>query len=630
MPLQGGETVARIYRPDIAARMLDRVKPDFVQCDTKGHPGLSSYPTKIGTPAYKIKEDILKMWRSLTAERDIALYGHHSGLYDMQAAKQHPEWAIVDENGTVSDKYLSPFSPYADQILIPQLKELALNYKLNGAWIDGECWATFVDYGSYATDAYMKETGKKPEKSFEKGYERFREFCRRGFLTYVQHYIDELKRAAPDFQITSNWIFSAYMPVEPTVSVDFLSGDYSSVNSVASARHQGRCLLARGMTWDLMSWGHNAKPEIWTTRNRTTKEYVQYCQEASQIIAMGGAFEFFNIVYGGGGCIQEWAIDTWEKVAAFVREREQICFQSNPLHEIAVLYPEENLPPETKSLYTPWSDSFLSACSWIDAIQNTQHSCEIIYEYQLLPSVLSQYKLLIVPNSNLMKKTSVERILGYVKSGGKVICDINANKYFTSYINVKERYTAKKLIFVDGGKALASLETLTAAYESVNAEICGVYYDDNIYDHDPHPAAILSKYGRGKIINMCFDFSTSYRDNISTALEKFFINQLKAINYAPMIKVRNNPFVDVIPMCKNGKWIINLINYSGNHALENVRTYSAIPPLYHIDIAVSTKKAPKCVYLEPEHKKLDFQFINQKTHFTVDKIDIHKIIVIEK
>ncbi|MCZ7638717.1 MAG: hypothetical protein M5U12_23260 [Verrucomicrobia bacterium] len=31
--------------------ILDQVKPDYLQIDCKGHPGFSSYPTKVGNPA---------------------------------------------------------------------------------------------------------------------------------------------------------------------------------------------------------------------------------------------------------------------------------------------------------------------------------------------------------------------------------------------------------------------------------------------------------------------------------------------------------------------------------------------------------------------------------------------------
>ena len=92
------DTVPELWKPEYYAEMLDAVKPDFVQCDTKGHAGLSSYPTEVGTRA-NLACDILQMMRQETAKRDIALYGHHSGLYDQKAAADHPDWAVVDADG---------------------------------------------------------------------------------------------------------------------------------------------------------------------------------------------------------------------------------------------------------------------------------------------------------------------------------------------------------------------------------------------------------------------------------------------------------------------------------------------------------------------------------------------------
>ena len=59
--------VAEEMRPDVIARLLDEVRPDYVQIDTKGHPGYSSYPTKVGNPAPIMLGDQVKMWRELTA-----------------------------------------------------------------------------------------------------------------------------------------------------------------------------------------------------------------------------------------------------------------------------------------------------------------------------------------------------------------------------------------------------------------------------------------------------------------------------------------------------------------------------------------------------------------------------------
>ena len=65
-----GEVVAHHFDPDVFCEMLDRVKPDFMQFDTKGHAGLSSYPTKAGTQAAEIRQDMLRFLREETEKRE--------------------------------------------------------------------------------------------------------------------------------------------------------------------------------------------------------------------------------------------------------------------------------------------------------------------------------------------------------------------------------------------------------------------------------------------------------------------------------------------------------------------------------------------------------------------------------
>jgi hypothetical protein len=42
---------------------LTKVKPDFIQIDCKGHPGISSYPTKVGYHVKGFEKDPLKLFR---------------------------------------------------------------------------------------------------------------------------------------------------------------------------------------------------------------------------------------------------------------------------------------------------------------------------------------------------------------------------------------------------------------------------------------------------------------------------------------------------------------------------------------------------------------------------------------
>ena len=80
---------------DHLLEQFQKIRPDFVQCDCKGHPGYASYPTKVGVPAPGIEKDALRVWREATKRLGIPLVMHFSGVWDRVAVERHPEWARV-------------------------------------------------------------------------------------------------------------------------------------------------------------------------------------------------------------------------------------------------------------------------------------------------------------------------------------------------------------------------------------------------------------------------------------------------------------------------------------------------------------------------------------------------------
>src|SRR6185369_7879696 len=121
------------------------------------------------------------------------------------------------------------FSPYADQLLIPQLRELAGAYGVDGVWLDGECWASVPDFGEQSASAFRAATGfsEVPRKAGDPHWLEFLEFNREAFRKYMRHYLAEVKKTNPDFQLCSNWAFTDHMAERVSAPVDFLSGDYS-------------------------------------------------------------------------------------------------------------------------------------------------------------------------------------------------------------------------------------------------------------------------------------------------------------------------------------------------------------------------------------------------------------------
>ena len=565
-----GQTVAEYFDPDSFREMLDRVKPDFLQFDTKGHAGLSSYPTKAGTRADEIRVDVLGFLREETEKRDIALYGHHSGLFDRKAIELHPDWAVINADGTRNESYVSPFSPYADELLVPQLKELALDYRLDGAWVDGECWGARVDYSPWATEAY----GRPAPRPEDENYEDYREFCRQGFFRYVSHYIEEVKKAAPDFEITSNWIFSPFMPDPVCVPVDFLSGDYECGNAVVSGRHNGRYFAARGMTWDLMSWGQNAIPFSWDTKNRTTKSAVQYMQEAAAVLSLGGGYQFFNIAYCGGGVLQRWALPVWEKTAEFCRQR-QVCHGARPWSNLAVMVPNRRNDPKNSALFQkniPGTEAF---CAWLDGLCESGFSPNVIFESELNETDLSPYDLIILPTPAKIPESYQGTVI--VDGGGE-----------------------RTLGWLSDGEALAAMEVGMEAHDGTPF---GEIWSRNYFEHDSVSTPSACK--RGKTYRLTFCFADAYRNNVSPVLRNWLKALVADTGVEIPVKVTGSSYVETVTTRKGNDLLVSLINMNGDHRRREVRAFDEIPPLYGITVTVGNETR------------------------TVEKLEIHEVLIFQ-
>ena len=83
--------IGKTTTPEMIQHVIDTVKPDYIQCDCKGHRGLSSYPTKVAYPAPGFAKDNLRIFRDVTEKNNISLYMHYSGVWYTQALKHHPE-----------------------------------------------------------------------------------------------------------------------------------------------------------------------------------------------------------------------------------------------------------------------------------------------------------------------------------------------------------------------------------------------------------------------------------------------------------------------------------------------------------------------------------------------------------
>lgn len=607
--------------------ILQRVKPDFVQCDTKGHPGISSYPTKAGNPAPDMRGDILRQWRDITNKYGVGLYAHHSGVWDTEAVTKYPDWAAVKADGTVSTDITSVFGPYVDEELIPQLKEIALDYGLNGAWIDGECWATIPDYGPRAAAKYRELYGREPEKPDEEGHGRYNAFCREQFFRYVDHYIKAVKQAAPGFEMTSNWLNTAQVPDDVSIT-DFISGDIESDDSVYSARFNGRMMADYGRPWDIMAWGFR-----WYGGILYMKTPVQLCQEAAAILSVGGGVQIFEVQNPNHIMKEGWAVGDLAEVAQFCRVRQPFCQYAKPLHDVGVIHSNEAFYQRNDQWFGWGGEYTQDVRGVLSALLDNQVSAEVVLTHSALKRDLSEYSALFVGNLSAVESELKEQLLAYAAQGGQLfLLGADTAELFAADTDIRiiKKVTADPALRVNGGNTRAEVRqpyAVLAAEQEVLSEMQTLDVKPLIYPSADIPACVAVPYGRGEIITVPFNFGIAYWVENTAALGEFAAELAGRIR-GRKVKAEGSRYVTVSLMQKEGAEYIHLLNTAGPHRSVSVKTFAEIPPLYNIKISYRRTSKPGSAVLYPEGKPLAFTYEDGEVNMEVEKLEIHSIIEI--
>jgi len=611
---------------EMIEQVINQVHPDYIQIDCKGHPGLSSYPTKVGNPAPGFVGDPLRLWRQVTAERGVALYLHYSGVWDSEAIRRHPDWAVLNADGTTNRNATSFFSPYADKLLIPQLRELAGDYGVDGAWVDGECWASMPDYGEPAVRAFREATAFQgvPRKPGEPHWLEFLQFNREAFRKYLRHYLAAVKQTNPEMQLCSNWAFTDHMPEPVCAPVDFLSGDYSPEDSVNSARLSARYLTRQGKPWDLMAWSFTTKPGKGGSNQKTA---VQLQREAAVVLALGGGFQAY-FTQKRDGSVRVEQMPVMAEVARFCRARQAICHHAVPVPQVALLYSTAAHYREINGLF---NRDLSKLRGTLQALLESQQSVEVLGEHHLAGR-MEEYPLIVVPECDYLEPGFKQELVAYVQRGGNLLLvGPQTAALFPSALGftaagapqAEPRYLAHAgtMTLTKGPCQAVTLGPKALAFGRLSAA--------NQVNSPSQAAASIARLGRGHIAATYFSFSQGYLSDRSETARAFLNDLARRLFPKPLVEIRGSPDVDVAVNRIGGRLAVNLVNTAGPHADVQSPIHDSIPALGPLEIAIRTPKKPKRVVLEPGSQPLSFKYRNGATHLTLPQLEIHSVIVLD-
>ena len=623
-----GIVVGATLKEEDIREICQLIKPDFIQIDCKGHPGWASYPTECENPMPDFAFDTLALWRKVTKEEGVALYMHYSGVMDYRYCENHPEDVVMNADGSPAKGITRTMGfAYADKLLIPQFKELAGKYGVDGVWVDGECWGTCADFHPETVAAFEKETGidlggKLPATREDPYYDEYRDFCRELFRRYVRHYVDAIHAEYPDFQIASNWAYTDHMPEAVSADVDYLSGDFNPWNSFNVARYAGRAIAQHNHTWDLMAW--NFRSQNGSKPSGVPKHPVQIMQEAATVLAVGGGFQNYITQYKDGSPRME-QIRRMKPVADFIRAREPYCFRGKAEHEAVILLSQYDRAKEAGNLYarSGYERTVGLTALFCDAAQ----SVEIAGEFTLKDHC-DQYKLIAIPELAYgLEEDMIRQLLTYAENGGSLLLTgKNTARIFQNYlpytVDTDDRSNQWRWVSLDHEEVgmLKDAHGITAE----NAQTV-VWYGDQEKETTV-PGGVILPWGKGKIAVLAADIGYQYGDCVQFIhrnIVKAFCNAL----YTPLAKVEKAVGnVEMVILNKDGKQCIQLINGNGNHASTAAATEDFLPPVLDIALTIRCDKKPEALVLQPAGKTLDFTWEDGIASVTVDRVDIHEIV----
>ena len=109
----GGCSIGETLKEEDIRSICRELRPDFLQVDSKGHPGWASFPSRMGNSMPRFTGNPLQVWRQVTREEGVALYAHYSGVFDTRYKTLHPDESAKGPDGKPDKRAVRTNGSYA-------------------------------------------------------------------------------------------------------------------------------------------------------------------------------------------------------------------------------------------------------------------------------------------------------------------------------------------------------------------------------------------------------------------------------------------------------------------------------------------------------------------------------------
>ena len=621
-------------------------KVNSINIFAKGHHSWSYYPTKIGIVHPHLDFDLMGAQIEACREIGVRVQLYFTVGWSANDAKMHPEWAVVDKNGTNPYRemmktkgpddtfggweYLAPEGKYMELILA-QTEEILQNYDVDGIWYDIH-QPEHLNYNEYSMKD-MKARGidyNDDEAVLNRQVEKYMDFFK------STH--DLIKRYNPDASIYYNGTTRTYN----SENIEMFKYEFEQYNT----KHDLEDLPTAWGGYDIFPWRSkyfaNTGKEIVAMSGKFHKAWGEFggfkdkeaiLYEAASMVAFGACVNFGDQLHPSG--LMDMA------------SYENIGYAYDYVEKIDN-YGVGGTHVSSTGLYIGED---------IRAIEGT---VEMMLENQVNFNVVntledwSDMEVIIITSGGILEK-DLPRIKTFMEGGGKILAmgegifvggkpviDIGAEysgpaKYDIDYTVVKEdiandvvpspflNYNAATRVKPD-----QNTEILAVLHEPFFSRTVSHYSSHNNtpfrLEIADHPAVIR----KDNVIYIAHDLDRQYKREGFRQQRQVFINSLNLLRTNPMLEV-DMPSMGRINLLKQenkDRYVVHLL-YASPIQRGNVRVIEDLVPLFDIQVKIDIEEEIKSAYLIPSGKKLRIKKIDGKLELLIPEFTCHTGIVLE-
>ena len=610
---------------------------DSITVFSKCHHGWSYHPTEVNEMHPCLDFDLLGAQLEACKEIDVKAPVYISAGFDEKEYLKRPEWhCIVDPDKEGQREYenevhfhLLCFNTGYLDFLCAQIEEVMVKYNPCGIFLD--IISPKVCYCEKCL-ADMKALGLDTES--EKDREKFAHIV---FDKYVKATNAAVRRHSDTATIFHN-------------SGHIFKGNYNFIN--ANTHLELESLPTGG-------WGYDHFP-LSAAYVRTLKntEFLGMTGKFHRSWGEFGGFKHPNaLIYetslsiaNGAGCsigdqmhpLGEMNMSTYSligKAYSLVEEKEPWVNGAVNVADIAVLSTEATT-----------GDRDLKA-----DVGANRMLLEEKYLYNFVDSTadFNEYKMLIVPDVAITDDETVKKIQTFAQNGGKVIASgeaiVKDGKFFldtgAEFIGKNEFEPTYFVPCFDTENGTTQYVMLCNSYK-IEAKDCETvafrqnpYFNRTLEHFCSHAHApnnpdenFAGAVIKGNVAYISWDIFTAYAQHGHLCFKELFsfiADKMMADEKTVTVALPDRGVVTLARQEKESCSILHLLYAHTTVRGEGTEVIEDTIPLYNVECSVKYTEKPVKVYLAPSGEEIPFTFDNREVKFTVPKVDIHQMVVIE-